>query len=460
VDTPVTLIVVPIKHAFAIPRPPPTINAPLVDKVESVVLETVVIPETFNVLLRVETPLTFKVVPIKHALAIPRPPLTINAPLIDEVESVILETVAIPLTFKVVPIKHALEIPRPPLTTNAPLVDKLESIVFETVVIPETFKVLLNVDAPVTFKVVPIKHALEIPRPPLTTNAPLVDKVESVVLETAVIPETFKELLSVDAPVTFKVVPIKHALAIPRPPLTTNAPLVDKVESVVFETVVIPEIFKVLLRMDAPVTFKVVPIKHFLAIPRPPLTINAPLIDEVESVVFETVVIPVRVDAPPTLNVVPIKHALAIPIPPLTINAPLVDKVESVVFETVVIPETFKELLRVETPPTLKVVPIKHALAIPRPPLTTNAPLVDRVESVVLETVVIPETFKVLETVVIPETFNVLLRVDAPPTLKVVPIKHALAIPRPPLTINAPLIDEVESVVFETVVIPETFKIL
>jgi hypothetical protein len=49
---------------------------------------------------------------------------------------------------------------------------------------------------------------------------------------------------------------------------------------------------------------------------------------------------------------------------------------------------------------------------------------------------------------------------DAPETSKELPIKHFLAIPRPPLTINAPLIDEVESVVFETVVIPETFKIL
>jgi len=88
-------------------------------------------------------------------------------------------------------------------------------------------------------------------------------------------------------------------------------------------------------------------------------------------------------NAPPTLN------CFATYTPPLTINAPVVEEVESVVLVKVVTPLTDKVLLKVvapvtdKVPPKVVLPPTFKAPPIPTPPVTTNAPVVVAVESVV-----------------------------------------------------------------------------
>ena len=98
--------------------------------------------------------------------------------------------------------------------------------------------------------------------------------------------------------------PIYIFFVTPIPPLTTNAPVLLDVASVLFVNVVIPLIVnpvnvpkEVMLVCDAFITVPYIPVPtyKFLAMPTPPLIINAP--DEVddESVVDDNVVNPVTV---------------------------------------------------------------------------------------------------------------------------------------------------------------------
>ena len=87
-------------------------------------------------------------------------------------------------------------IPTPPLTTNAPLVESVDSVVALTIRLPA----------------VPIFKLPPIPTPPLTTKAPVPELEDSVI--------EFTDKL----PATFAFSPIYAFPPIPTPPFTTNAP--------------------------------------------------------------------------------------------------------------------------------------------------------------------------------------------------------------------------------------------
>src|SRR5262249_33662281 len=143
----------------------------------------------------------------------------------------------------------------------------------------------------------PTTSFFAIPTPPATCSAPVADVVASVVSTTLAVP------------------PTKSFLAIPTPPVTTSAPSVDAVASVV------------------------PPTKRLLVIPTPPATTSAPVAYVVGSVVSCMLTTPAATVAPavvtarpaPAVILVPTNRFLAMPTPPLTISAPSVDAVASVV---------------------------------------------------------------------------------------------------------------------------------
>ena len=138
----------------------------------------------------------------------------------------------------------------------------------------------------------------------------------------------------------------------PKPPTTLNAPEVEEVE-LVFESI---DTAPIKVEVDWTlkpepintelVTLKPVPMLTLPDTPRPPVTVNAPEVDEVESVLLRIDTEPMRVDVPWTLNpaptlvlpemlrpVPPIMSPLT-PRPPTTLNAPEVEDV-AFVFESI-----------------------------------------------------------------------------------------------------------------------------
>jgi len=121
------------------------------------------------------------------------------------------------------------------------------------------------------------------------------------------------------------------------------------------------------------------PIHIFLATPKPPDVVSAPVMEELEAVVL------VKFVEPATLRLVPTQRLLAIAIPPATVIAPpLVELVASVVKEIPIPPDSVSApvveevedvvLVKLEIPLTLRLVPIYTDLATAIPPAVVKVP--------------------------------------------------------------------------------------
>src|SRR6478752_4530075 len=148
------------------------------------------------------------------------------------------------------------------------------------------------------------------------------------------------------------------------------------------------------------------PTKRFRVTAIPLEKIEAPVVMEVESVAFVWIIGPVivvveltlrtlTVVVPTTDNALPMLQFLPIPIPPEKTTLPDMESVESVTLVhrnkplmftvfNVDIPDTFCD------PRTVEFAPTKRFLPIPIPPLTTIAPEVTLLESVLLSRVKTP----------------------------------------------------------------------
>ena len=117
------------------------------------------------------------------SLPTPTPPATVNAPVVVDVEFVIFVTVDTP------PITNPPAMPTPPATCKAPVVgDRVALVPVITIVVNVALPATTGVDTPVkltlpvtltspnTFKLPPM------PTPPATTNAPVEELLEPVVL--------------------------------------------------------------------------------------------------------------------------------------------------------------------------------------------------------------------------------------------------------------------------------------
>ena len=142
------IITLPVRNEAApVDIPPVTLNAPVEEDVPAPLFVIVVTPPTSSVLDKVVAPVTLNVVPICTALLIPTPPITRNAPEVVLVESVPPYIYTCPLKYEAAPVYI------PPVTLRAPVEDEVLAPLFEIVVTPLTSNVLDSVVAPVTFNI-------------------------------------------------------------------------------------------------------------------------------------------------------------------------------------------------------------------------------------------------------------------------------------------------------------------
>jgi hypothetical protein len=224
----------PIVMFFATATPPAVTILPVevlaesvVDATESTADDTrVTLLEKLVIPVNELVPKTFSVFPTYIFLPTPNPPPRINDPVPDEVESIVFKTVIcpkgeiLPVTTSDPPIYIDFVTPIPPDTVKEPVVGELVSVTEETERVPETPRLLFievtpaNILVPITFKVVPINNDFAIPIPPDTVREPEVEEVESIVFVNDTIPEALKVLFIVTpltkavTPYTFKFPPI------------------------------------------------------------------------------------------------------------------------------------------------------------------------------------------------------------------------------------------------------------
>ena len=138
--TPAVVFSVP-KPAFVayngplIPTPPDTTNAPVLYDVEVVVLVIISLPTIPTV------PDTVRPVPTFKLPDTPKPPVMVNAPVVDDVDCVLLlntkeAIVAVPATVRFAPIYTESLTPIPPDTTKAPVDVEVAALVENILVVP------------------------------------------------------------------------------------------------------------------------------------------------------------------------------------------------------------------------------------------------------------------------------------------------------------------------------------
>ncbi|RKO93125.1 hypothetical protein BDK51DRAFT_42085 [Blyttiomyces helicus] len=360
-----TVNVPPTFTAPDIPTPPATVAAPVVDDVLAVVFATDRVPVIDKDANDVE-PDTDNVPPMKVAPIIPTPPLKVAEPVVVDEDAMVFVIDNIPLLLIPPPTFRTEEIPTPPKNVAHPVVIELDTVILVTERIPVVEIEFKTDSAPPKF-IEPLT-----PIPPVKTGDPVVEP-----------------LTKVEPP-------------IPRPPETITAPVMLEVEAVVFTTVntpvaVIVDIVVVPFIDRAPFTNMEPPT------PTPPAVTTDPFIYEVEMVVVDILAI------------------LEIPTPPAKTAEPVVKEEDAVVLVTFTIPEhdTADNVVELDTesePATFVPPPI------PTPPETTNAPVVDEVDTVVEVNATAPYN------VAVPFTDIELLRNIAPPT------------PTPPDTTTAPVV--------------------
>jgi hypothetical protein len=223
--------------------------------------------------------------------------VTINAPVVVDVEVAVLVIVAVEAEINPAPVIN----PSP-----APVVT-----------------ILVAVNIPPTLTLPPI------PTPPVTTNAPVVVENEVAVPLTVTVVAVMILAVSITDPISVAPVmdppepvvtilpPRYKSPPIPTPPATTNAPVVVLVDEAVLPIVAVPVIVAVVLEiklapvMDPPdpVVAMKPPTNKLPPIPAPPRTCNAPVLVEVAEVrldMINVVVVPVEDAAlPPPVNSTP-----------------------------------------------------------------------------------------------------------------------------------------------------------
>ena len=183
--------------------------------------------------------------------AIPTPPSTMSAPVVELVEVVVLFRLVSPVTSRVPPTLRFSATPTPPVTLRAPVVLDVDVVLLLNVTTPSELIAAILVD-PVTSKAPPTLRFSTTPTPPVTLRAPVVLDVDVVLLLNVTTPSEVIAAIVV-APVTSMVPPTFKFSAIPTPPVTLRAPVVLDVDVVLSLNVTTPSEFIAAILVD-PVT--------------------------------------------------------------------------------------------------------------------------------------------------------------------------------------------------------------
>jgi hypothetical protein len=463
------------------PNPPAMVAAPVVEEDDWVVPVTAIVgvdtPCAANsvALVNVPVPPTFRLPAMLTFCETPTPPVTITAPVVDELDPVLDVKTPCPATSINPATLRFCEIPTPPVTTTVPVVVELDPVPAVNVTAPPADKAPVTVaafsvavelvervpvttvlpeltaaklDVPLVVRVPPIFTFCDTPNPPVTTVAPVVVEVDEVpevavtiplALRDATLeePETVSEFseanplvesvpvmavflalraASVDAPTTFSVVPtyaVRFTVNVPTFTLPESLKVVEIVEKLA-TSVVVYTASHGLLSVPSVCVFPDDGINDGNE-----LGLNAT--NGVPATVKELAVNAPNVEAPVTPSV-PVTEAdasvaradvLSVVTPsPARVEAPVTPSVPPIV-NAFVMPAEFN----VAAPPVLNVVVTLAEFNVANPVVLT-------VPALTTPSVDVPVTPSVPPTVsafVTPAEFNV----AAPPVLKVVPTANA-----------------------------------
>ena len=154
----------------------------------------------------------------------------------------------------------------------------------------------------------------------------------------------------------------------------------------------------------------------------------------------ETVVVPPMVAALFTFNVFLNVTAPVTPKPPVILAEPTTPRPPDISTD----PVTPTPLPNLEAPRTSRAEPISTFPETPIPPTTTNAPRVEAVVFVLLLIVTTPRACTVELNVAAPATLIVEAKLAVLVTVNPVPTLRLPDTPTPPVTVKAPVVDEVD----------------